>query len=134
VTSFRKGQSFLALIILIGAIVAAIGVTIAFWAGTFVNIGFGYQTSAQAQAAASSGAEDALLKLDRNAAFSSSGYSLGVGSTTASVSVTQNSPSTNFITIISSSTVSNHVGKVSVVLSENATTGQLTVVSWQETQ
>lgn len=131
----RSGQSFIALVILIGAIVAAIGVTIAIWASTFVDSGFGYQAQAEAQAAATSGVEDALLKLDRNAEYSSTGYTLAVGSTTASVSVTQpTTTSYDFITVISSSTVSGHTSKFQVILSENATTSQVTVMSWTAVQ
>src|SRR5580658_10262785 len=90
-----KGQSFLALVLLIGGIVAVIGVTIAFFSSSFVDSSYGYQASASAETAATSGAEDALLQLDRNAAFASGGYSLVVGSTTATVSVAQGTPSTN---------------------------------------
>lgn len=134
VNSSSKGQSFLALVFLIGGIVAVVGVTIAFFASSFVDSGFGYQASATAEAAATSGAEDALLQLDRNATFSSSGYSLAVGSTTATVSVTQSDPSSNFVTVSSTATVSNHTKKIAVVLSENAATSQFTVVSWEEVQ
>jgi hypothetical protein len=127
-----KGQSFLALVLLIGAIVAAIGVTIAFFASTFVDSGFGYQASAQAYAAAASGVQDALLQLDRNSNFSGS-YSLPVGSTTVAVIVTDPTPGSS-AKIVSSATVSNHTSKLTVLLSENATTSQFTVVSWQATQ
>jgi uncharacterized protein (UPF0333 family) len=130
----RKGQAFLALILLIGGVVAMIGITIAFLAGSFVDSGFGYQAEAQAAGAATSGAEDALLQLDRNSNFATSSYSLAVGSTTAVISVTQGAPSANFVTVLSAATVSSHTQKINVVLSRNAFTGQMTVVSWQAIQ
>jgi hypothetical protein len=130
----RKGQSFLALVFLIGGIVAVVGVTIAFFASSFVDSGFGYQASASAEAAATSGAEDALLQLDRNASFASAGYSIAVGSTTAKVSVTQGNPSPNFVTVSSTAIVAGRAKKISVILSENASTSQFTVVSWEEVQ
>ena len=88
----------------------------------------------KAEAAATSGVEDALLLLDRNPSYATSSYSLAIGSTTAVVSVTQNVPSTNFITVSSTATVSNTKRTMSVVLSKNASTSQITVISWQEIQ
>lgn len=130
----RSGQSFLSLVLLIGAIIAMIGVTIALFANAFVDSGYGYQASAQAEVVATSGAEDALIQLDRNAAFSSTGYSLPVGSSSATVSVTQNSPSANYINVSSTATISSHQRTIQIVLVKNATTSQVTVVSWQEVQ
>ena len=130
----RSGQSFLALVIIVGGIVLAIGVYLTFVAVSFVNSEYGYQAAASADAAAMAGAEDALLQLDRNIGFSSGGYSLAVGSTTATVTVTQNSPATNFITVLAKATVFANTRKVNVVLAKNASTSALTVTSWSEIQ
>ena len=127
----RGGQSFLALVLLIGSIVVAVGLTISTLANSFLDTGFGYESSVIAQSAATSGAEDALLRLDRNASFSSSGYPLVVGSTTVMVSITQNSPSTNLITVSSTATVSSRTRTIGVILANNTTDGQLTVIWWQ---
>jgi hypothetical protein len=129
-----RGQAFLALVFLIGGVIGAIGVTLAIIANSSVDSGYGYQASVQAQSMATSGAEDALLQLDRNAAFSSGGYNLGVGSGTATVTVTQGSPSTGFATILSAATVSSRTRKLNVVVSVNASTSQIDVVSWNQTQ
>lgn len=131
---FRRGQSFLVLVFLIGGMVIIIGVTIVFFASSFVDSGFGYQASAIAESAATSGVEDALLKLDRNTSFATGSYSLVVGSTTVAIGVTQNSPSANFVTVLSVATFSGRTKKINVVLARNATTSQMTVVSWQEIQ
>jgi hypothetical protein len=131
---YTQGQSLLALVILIGAIIVIIGATLSFSATAFLTSSYGFQKAGVAEAAANAGAQDALLQLDRNSSFSSTGYSLPVGSSTATVSVTQNNPSTNFITILSQSTVSGSTRKISIIIGKNANSNQLTVISWQETQ
>lgn len=128
----RQGQGLLTVTLLIGLIVSAIGVTLAFLAGSLANQGYAYKASAQAEAAATSGASDALLQLNRNASFlSTGGYSFAVGSSTATVTVTANSPPNGLVTILSVSTVSGFTKKVQVVVSVNATTSAVSVVSWQ---
>ena len=132
----KKGQAFLALTFFIGGILAVAGILIAFITRSYVDTGYGVAASAKAEEAATAGAEDGLLQLDRNAAFSNTtGYSVSsASSTTATVTVTQNSPSAGLVTILSASTVSGHVKKINVVVSENASTGQVSVVSWTDIQ
>lgn len=129
----------MALVFLIGGIIVLAGITLAFLVNSSIDTGYGYQASSQAEAAATAGAEDALLQLDRNNNFptgtaDSSGYTVPVGSSTASVMVTQSSPSSGYATILSSATVSNRTKKLSVVVAINASTSQVSVVSWAETQ
>ncbi|MCL4530915.1 MAG: hypothetical protein M1282_16085 [Chloroflexi bacterium] len=130
----QRGQAFLALVLLIGGLALAAGITLAFVSNSFINVGYGYRASVQAQAAATSGAEDALLRLARDAAFASAGYSFAAGSTTVSVSVTQNIPSVGFATVSSTATVSNHTRTLAVIAAVNASTSQVKVVSWQVVQ
>jgi len=136
--SDRKGQSFLALVFLIGAIVTIVGLLIAFLANSFVDTGYGLSESASAEAAANSGVQDAYLQLERNSTIShpypSSPYTLPVGSTTATVYVTQNSPSIGYVTVLSISTVSNRTRKVNAVFMLNASTSQVSIISWQDIQ
>ena len=126
------GQSLLALVILIGAMIGIVAALLAFFTSSFVDSGYGYQASVTAEAAATSGAEDGLLQLNRNPSFPNATYFLPVGSTTVTVSVTQNAPSINLITVSSTATVSLRTRKISVVVSKNASTTQISVVSWQE--
>ena len=135
-TSFKKGQVFLTLTFFIGGILAVTGILIAFLALSSVDTGYGVAAAYKAEAAATAGAEDGLLQLDRNATFSNtSGYSVSsASSTTATVTITQNSPSTGLATILSVATVSGHTKKVSVVVSENTATGQIGVISWADVQ
>jgi len=134
--SFNKGQTFLALVIFIGGIVMVGGLLIAFFAASSVDTGYGVAAEFKAEAAATAGAEDALLQLDRNAQFkNTTGYAVSAGSsTTATVTVTQNTPSAGFATILSVATVSSHTKKISAVVSENASTSQVSVISWTEIQ
>jgi hypothetical protein len=127
----RGGQSFLALVLLIGSIVVAVGLTVSTLANSFLDTGFGYEASVIAQSAATSGAEDALLRLDRNASFSSAGYSLTVAGANAMVSVTQNFPSSNFVTVSSTATVSGRTRTIGVIVVNNAANGQMNIASWQ---
>ena len=99
-----------------------------------IRTDYGLAASFRAQAVAESGVQDALLQLDRNPAFSSGGYSLQVGSTTVTMSVTQNSPSSGFVTILSTATVAGHTKKLNVIAAKNATTSAISVVSSQNTQ
>lgn len=128
----RPGQAFLALVLLIGGAVILIGVTLAFLASSFIDSGYGYQATVQAEAVATAGAHDALLKLVRNTSFSSpGGYNVPVGSSTATVTVTQ---SAGTATILSVATVSLRTRKINVVAAVNSTTSQITVTSWQAIQ
>ncbi len=127
----RGGQSFLALVLLIGAIISISVLLVAFLASTLVDTGYGYAASSNAQFLAMSGIQDALLQLDRNAAFASSGYTVNVGNYSANVTVMQNDPSAGFVTIISSATVQLHKRTVEVVAIEDAQTSSVTVLSVQ---
>jgi hypothetical protein len=134
----RRGQVFLGLVFLIGSIVLMVGLLIAFLSNSFVDTGYGLAASANAEAAATSGAQDALLQLDRNPSVSdpypSSGYTLLAGSSTVTVYITQDVPSAGYITVLSVSTVANRTRKINIVLAKNASTTQMSVVSWQEVQ
>ena len=128
-----RAQAALSTVLLIGGIIGLIGMSIAFLASSFLNSSQGYRQAQRAQAVVISGVEDALIQLARNKDFASTGYSLTVGSSTVSVSVTQDSPATGQATIVASSSVSSYQRTARVVVSRNASTSQTTVVSWTET-
>jgi uncharacterized protein (UPF0333 family) len=130
----HRGQAFLALVFLIGTIVVIVAVLVAFFANSFVDTGYGLSASASAEAAATSGAQDAMLQLDRNASFVSAGYPVAAGNSTATVTVTQGAPSAGYVTILSTASVANHVKKIQVILYENASTTQMSTVSWTDVQ
>ena len=119
------------MVFFIGGIMLVIGITMAVIAVTFIDSGYGVQASNAAEVAATAGAEDAYLQLIRNSTFAAtSGYNVSSGSASAIVTVTQSSPSAGYATAISQATVNGRTRKVQVVFSVNATTGQITVVSW----
>jgi uncharacterized protein (UPF0333 family) len=105
--SSQRGQVFLAFVFFIGGIIAVVGLLIAFFAMSSSDTSYGISASFTAESVATAGAEDALLKLDRNAAFSSTGYTVSSGSSTAAVVVT-NPSSANQATILSTAVVSSH--------------------------
>ena len=130
----NKGQSLVALVILIGTVAVLIGVTLAFLANSFVDTSYGYSALVQADAAASAGVQDALLQLNRNVGFTNTGgYTVPVGSSTATVTVTASSTA-GFVTILSVATVSHRTRKISAVISVSTTTNQAYIVSWQTIQ
>ena len=134
-SSDKQGQSLLALVILIGGIILVAGTALAVVTASFVDSSYGFQSSQQAQSVATAGVEDALLQLARNNQFANTGgYSIAVGSSTATVTVTQSSPSAGFATILSQATISLRVKKLQVVVSINTITGQTSIVSWTAVQ
>jgi len=129
----ERGQAFLALVFLIGSIIILVGVTLAILINSSIDTSYGYQSSLQAEAVATAGIEEGLLQLDRNPAFATTSYQIVVGSSTAFIAVTQNSPSTGKTTILASSTINNRRRKISaVVVQDSTTTGNLNVISWQD--
>lgn len=130
----QSGQMFVGMVILIGSVIAIVSLLLLFLSNSLVNTSYGIKDDTVAQAAATAGAEDAMLRLDRNSFVSfPTNYSIPVGSTTASVSVNTNTPSTGFITVTSTATAANHTKIVRVVLSMGGNT-QVSVVSWTEVQ
>ena len=128
-----KGQSFLATVLLIGLVIIAIGVTLLFLVNSSIDVSYGYQASVQAEATATSGAEDALLQLNRDPAFyDTGGYNVTVGSNTATVTVTQDAGGESD-TIVSTASVASRVSTITVKVSIDPTTKQISVVSWQAT-
>jgi len=137
--SFRKGQTFLAVVLFIGGIVMVAGLLIAFFAASSLDAGYGVAAAFSAESTATAGAEDALLQLDRNPQFPTGSsmsvpYTFTSGSSTASVNVTQGSPASSEATILSAATVSGHTKKIQVIVSLNASTTAVTIVSWTEVQ
>ena len=126
-----KGQAALSLVLLTGGIILVVGVTVAFLAYTFISSGFGFQASERAELDAGAGGRDALLRLTRDKDFGSAGYTLPItDGHSATVSVVQNSPVTNQITILSQATVSGYSRKVRIIVSVDATTAVMSVLSF----
>ena len=125
---------FVGMVLLIGAIIAVVGFLALFLSGSLVNTSYGVKAEGVAQAAATAGAEDAILQLDRNSFVSFPvTYAVPVGSTTATVNVNSNTPSSGFVTVTSTATFANHIKVIRVVLSVDSSS-QVNQVSWQNMQ
>jgi hypothetical protein len=131
----RAGQAALSFIFLVGSVVILVGVTLGFLVTSFVNTSFGFVAAQKALAVADAGARDAYLRLLRNKDLTSpSGYTVPLGSDSATVTVTQASPSTGFVTIVSVATISFHTRRVQIIASVASSTGQVNLVSRREIQ
>ena len=129
-----SGQAVLSLVFLIGGIAILVGVSLAFLVTSFLSTSFGFEASQRALAVATAGAEDGMLQLIRNKSFSDIvGYSVPLGNNTATVTVTQNSPTVGQATVVSTAAVSGHRRRLQVIVSIDPATGQVSVVSWQQT-
>lgn len=129
----RDGQAILSVIFLISAIIILTGLALVFTVTAFLNNTYGFQLKEKAQAAALSGVDDALLRLARDKDFSNTlGYSLLVGNYTATVTVLRDVPVTGQTTITSSAAALLSQSSIKTTVSRNLTTGQITVISWQQ--
>jgi uncharacterized protein (UPF0333 family) len=131
----KKGQSILAFMFLIGIMVVLAGITLIFFATSFLSSTTSFKLANRAELVAQAGIEDALLQLARNKDFSSSGYALAVASDTATISVTKDNPVTNKTTV--SSTVSISIGyggtrTIVAIVTRDTVTGQISVISLKQ--
>ncbi len=125
---------FVGMVLLIGSVIAIVSLLLLFLSGALVSTGYGIKSSTAAQAAATAGAEDAMLQLERGAIASfPASYAISVNGTTATVLVGNDAPTAGFVTVTSTATVANHQSIVQVVMVEN-TSSPMSVVSWKVLQ
>lgn len=129
----QAGQAALSLVFLIGGIALLVSVTLAVIAISFLNSTFAFQSANRAYANATSGAQDALLKLVRNESYSNlSGYSVPKDCTANCATVTINQVDPNKkVEIISTATVFSSTRKIKVVASIDQNNGEVHVSSWE---
>ena len=120
----------MSLVFIIGGIVVIIGMTLAFLATSFINAAYGFREAQRAEAVAASGAYDAILRLTRNKDLSGV-YALPIDGLSASVTVSPDVPSAGFVTIVSNSSVSGRFRSVESVVSRDAVSGQISLISWR---
>lgn len=128
------GQAFLSTVLIIGSVMIVIAAAVAVFSATFVDSGYGLQSSDKAESIATAGVNDAYLRLVRMSSFSSGGYTVTVPEGSATVSVTQNSPAAGEATVLSIATVSGRTRKINAVFGVNSSTGQVALVLWQDVQ
>jgi hypothetical protein len=127
-----QGQAALSLVILVGGIIVAIGVGLAFIVGTSISASAAYQAGTRAEQVAAAGVSDALLRLVRDRAFAAtSGYTMPLDSYQATVTVTQNTPVTGQVTINALARVSGYKRTLQAIAAVDQITGEVTVVQSQ---
>ncbi len=129
------GQATLSTVLIMGGIMMLFATSLALIVISFVNSTLGYHASNKALSLAMAGVSDAELQLERNAAFSDSGYCVPAANTpcpasSTLVSVTQASPATGQVTVISDATVSLRRRKVSMIYAVSATSSLVTPLSF----
>ncbi|MEO6761553.1 MAG: hypothetical protein ABI220_04235 [Candidatus Saccharimonadales bacterium] len=119
-----RGQTLIALLIFM---MVAMMITLAATAVAIINLkaGNSYASGQQALINADSGAENALMRLSRDPAYSGETMTLGSGTATISVS------GTDTRNVVSVGTDKNASRTITVTASD--TNNQLTVLSWSET-
>ncbi|MGC8775802.1 MAG: hypothetical protein ACP5QN_00600 [Minisyncoccia bacterium] len=130
----KRGQAALSTILLIGGIIVLISITLVIIISSYASSAYSYQNAQKALAVANAGAEDGLLQLIRNKNFQdTSGYLVYSGSDTATVTVTQNSPATGQVTILSVANVFNYNKKVRMIVSINSN-GEVRVIKREQVE
>lgn len=127
-TTVARGQASISLVLLVGGIASAAIITIATVAIGAIASGYGADHLQRARGAAMAGIDDGQLRITRDPG-DSGGYSLTAGSSTVSVSITQNAPSPGFTTISSSASSGFRTVTLAGVYSVDPVTGIPTQVS-----
>lgn len=129
----REGQAALSLVFLIGGIILFIGANLAFLVFAFVSSTYGFRAQNRAFMAAYGGVNDGVQQLIRNKDFSNDGgYSVSYGTDSTAVTVSQNSPSAGFATIVSDATIFGRRRKLQGVASVDSTTGEVNLISFSQ--
>ena len=129
VTPRRRGQTLLTLVLLIGGILVTVAAVLIVLVIALTSAGYGFRAGQSAMALAMGGIEDAMVQLVRNGQFASAGYVVTTSAGSATVTVTQNSPSAGYITVLSIASVSNVTRKLNALFAENASTTQVNLIS-----
>ena len=123
----QNGQAALSLVFLISILITLMGVTLAFLVISFMNSSYGFQAAQRALAIASVGAQDALIRLDRDKDFNPlpNPYTVTApsmlppctGGCDASVTIVRDSPSPQLVTVTSWAIVSSYKRTVQAIVS-----------------
>ena len=121
---------------MIGGVMVFVGAAVAFLATTFIDSGYGLQSSNLAESVATAGVNDAYLHLVRNSSFAIATTTnfASVPGGSATVTVTQGSPAAGQVTVFSSAAVGGRTRKIMAIFLVASSTGQVTIGSWQDVQ
>ena len=128
----HRGQAALSTVFLIGGVIILFALTLAFLALRITASTYGAEAANRAEAAATAGAEDAILRLTREPikpGFPEE-YTFNIDNTrSASIKITRDEAA-GLATIISSSTVGTNQRTIEVLVSFSSSTGMVDLISW----
>ena len=130
----QRGQTMLTLVTLVGGIILVAGTVFVVLSLSLASTAYQFRASQTAEMVANGGIEDVELQLVRNGSFASTGYTVPIGGWSATVVVTQATPSTGYITATSIASVSGSARQLTAIFSLNASTTQVNLVSLRTTQ
>jgi len=131
----EKGAMALSSIMVLAAILLALGLAMASSGFIQSNIAFNQDKSNMAFYLAETGARDAMQRVARNKNYNNAGYTLNFTNGNANVTVNKDVPAAERTEILSAGVVGSNTKKIRVVLNTNAGNdgnGKITVVSWEE--
>lgn len=124
-------------LLVMSSVIVEIAIAVALAAYLLSNSSASARYGAEALAAANSGAQDAAIRIARDKSYSSSGYTISVGSSTATIVVQTNTgkdgaAASGKSRILATGTTRLFSKKLEIVYSINDTTGEMTLESYDE--
>lgn len=130
----NSGVAALPTVLLIGGLIVELGLAGVLIAYLLSQSSFGAKLSAEALAAASSGVEDATLKIVRDKSFSSPGYNLTVGNRSAYIVVCKDTCVSGKYQVISTGSALAKKRKLEAIINVDGVSGEAIIESIQEKQ
>jgi len=129
----RLGAAALPIVLILGGVIVEMMVASAFVAYSVSKSGLGDKMSMQALVVARAGAMDAVRRVIRNKDFyNTDSYTLTLGTGTAQVTVTKDSPEVGKTRVVSVGTALMRQKKIQADLKVNSTTGEVNLLSFDE--
>jgi hypothetical protein len=131
----EKGIALLPAVLMIGIIVVELGVALAFVIYLSNLSSYGARLSQEALYAARAGANDAVLRTVRDKDFPLEGYDdymITIDRASVEITIDKNVPGTNQNTITAVATVLTRKKTMEAIVSINPTTGEVSIISFDE--
>ncbi len=130
----KKGLAFMPTVLMIGVIMAELGIALVFLIYLSNLSSFSTRVSQEAMFAARTGVNDAILRIGRDKTFPSgfSNYEMSIGRVAVLVNIQKNTPGNNQDTIVSTASVRSFQRVIQAIISINAKTDEVTIVSMEE--
>ncbi|TRZ64709.1 MAG: hypothetical protein D4Q79_00965 [Spirochaetia bacterium] len=131
----QKAAVTLSMTLLVGGLIVELGIALAFISYYLAQGGFGLKLSEEAMAAARSGAQDAIMRIVRDANFNPSPnpYTLAIGNSSAQITICKDTcAGTGKTQIDSLGSVLNKRRQIRVIVSIDSQTGKTELESEKE--